>query len=188
MKRVVLALCAVLLLAGCSTGEDAVNENPNTYSFTSPGGKTKIFYPPQERKVAPELRGPSVRDANKQIKLSDFKGKAVVVNVWGAWCGPCRTEAPDLQRAVSKFGDRAQLLGVDFRDSRQAAQDFLNTRGLHYPSIYDPAGRALLKIGSYPLSTVPTTMVLDTQHRVAAMYLVPLTTEDLEAELHKVLG
>ncbi|WP_020501144.1 TlpA family protein disulfide reductase [Sciscionella marina] len=188
MKRLILLVCTTVLLAGCSTGQDAVTDGSNTYSFTSPGGKTRIFYPEAERKAAPEIHGESVRDPGKQIRLADFRGKAVVINVWGSWCGPCRSEAPDLQKATAKFGNRVQLLGVNFRDGRQQANDFLSTRGLNYPSIFDPAGRSLLSIGSYPLSTVPTTMVLDPQHRVAAMYLVPLTQSDLETELHKLVG
>lgn len=188
MKRLVsLLLIAAFALVGCSTG-DAVDKNADTYSFTSPGGKTKIFYPPAQRKRLPELEGSSVRSPNKRIKLSDYRGKPMVINVWGSWCGPCRNEAPDLQAAVAKFGGRVQMLGVDVRDNRQSAEDFLNTHGLHYPSIFDPAGRALLSVRNYPFSAVPTTMVLDKQHRVAAMFLVPLTQSDIRPLLTKLTG
>lgn len=186
MKRLVSLLFAALLVAGCSTGGDAVSEGGNSYSFTSPGGKTKIYYDRADRKPLPNIHGPSVRHKGKEIKLSDFRGKAMVINVWGSWCGPCRSEAPDLQKAVRKFGSRVQMLGVDVRDSRQAASDFLKTRGLRYPSIFDPAGRALLAIDHYPLSSVPTTMVLDAKHRVAAMFLVPMTRSDIEPLLAKL--
>ncbi len=71
-------------------------------------------------------------------------GQVVVLNVWGSWCGPCRIEAPDLefvQQQTAPLG--ATVLGIDVRDDRAAAADFVRDRGLTYPSIFDPPGRSL---------------------------------------------
>lgn len=73
-----------------------------------------------------------------------------------------------------------QVLGIDVRDdSRQAAQDFMRGRSLTYPSIYDPSGRSLLQLSGYPRNIVPSTIVLDKQHRVAAVFLRELLATDL---------
>jgi peroxiredoxin len=73
-----------------------------------------------------------------------------------------------------------QVLGLDVRDdSRQAPQDFVRNRGLTYPSIWDPSGRVLLQLSGYPRNIIPSTIVLDKQHRVAAVFLRELLATDL---------
>ena len=73
-----------------------------------------------------------------------------------------------------------QVLGIDVRDDdRSAPQDFMRDTGLTYPSIYDPPGRSLLALKGYPRAAVPSTIVLDKQHRVAAVFLRDLLAEDL---------
>lgn len=171
------ALLAVLLvLTGCSTGTDAVARG-GTFEFVSPGGQTEIFYdPPAERGTVGELSGESLLEPGRTISLDDFRGEVVVLNVWGSWCGPCRSEADDLQQ-VADSG--VQVLGIDVRDSRSAAADFVRNYGLTYPSIYDPPGRSLFALKKVPRSVVPLTVVLDRRHRVAAVYLRPVHADDL---------
>lgn len=73
-----------------------------------------------------------------------------------------------------------QLLGIDVRDEvRSAPQDFVRDTGITYPSIYDPPGRSLLALKGYPRSVVPSTIVLDRHHRVAAVFLTALSDTDL---------
>ncbi|MDQ3150304.1 MAG: TlpA family protein disulfide reductase [Actinomycetota bacterium] len=178
------ALLAVLLvLAGCSTGSDAVARG-GTFEFVSPGGQTEIFYdPPAERGTVADLSGEALLDPDRTIKLSDYRGEVVVLNVWGSWCGPCRSEANDLQE-IADSG--VQVLGIDVRDSRSAAADFVRNYGLDYPSIYDPPGRSLFALRNVPRSVVPLTVVLDRQHRVAAVYLREILASDLAPVVARV--
>ena len=95
-----------------------------------------------------------------------------MLNIWGSWCGPCRAEAPDLQFVAQQTAaDGVSVLGVDVRDDRAAAADFVRDRGITYDSVFDPPGRTLAALRGYPRNTVPSTIVLDRQHRVAAVYL-----------------
>jgi thiol-disulfide isomerase/thioredoxin len=182
MTRLVRALAVVgaLLLAGCSTGTDAVVTG-GEFEFVAPGGNTEIFYEGEDRKALGALSGESLLEPGRKIALADFAGKVVVINIWGSWCGPCRTEAPDLQRlADERAAAGVAVLGIDVRDEvRSAAEDFLRDRSLSYPSIYDPPGRSLLALKGYPRNVVPSTIVLDRQHRVAAVYLKSLLLDDL---------
>ncbi|EHR48844.1 thiol-disulfide isomerase-like thioredoxin [Saccharomonospora marina XMU15] len=182
MRRIA-ALAAVLLLTlvtACSTGEDAVSRG-SSFTFVSPGGKTDIYYEGADRQPLPEVAGEDLFEENKRIAVSDFKGKVVVINIWGQWCGPCRTEAPELQKVYEQTEHLGvQVLGIDVRDyDRSAPQDFMRDRGLTYPSIYDPPGRSLLKLTGYPRNVVPSTIVVDKQHRVAAVFLRDLLAPDI---------
>ena len=176
MKRLVAGVAAVLALAGCSAGKDAVVQG-SSFSFVSPGGKVDITYDVAQRQTAPVLAGEDLMNEGKQLSLADYAGKVVVLNLWAQWCGPCRTEAPEME-SLAKQG--VQVVGIDVRDpAREVAQDFVRDRQLTYPSIYDPDGRVLLKLAGYPRNIIPSTIVLDKQHRVAAVFLRPVLAQDL---------
>lgn len=189
--RAVLIVGAVLaaLVAGCSVGDDAVTHG-GTFEFVSPGGKTDIFYDPPEARGRPgPISGPDLMDPARTIGVDDFVGKVVVVNVWGQWCGPCRTEISQLQKVYDDT--RAQgvaFLGIDVRDPEpQASRDFITDRRITYPSIYDPAMRTMIAFGGrYPSSVIPATMVLDRQHRVAAVFLREVLAEDLQPVVQRL--
>jgi thiol-disulfide isomerase/thioredoxin len=181
MRRLLVGLVAVLLLAGCgTTGKDAV-ETGQDFQFVAPGGQTTILYdPPSSRVVLPQLTGDSLLEPGKTIGTGDYAGKVLIVNIWGSWCGPCRTEAADLEFVLNQTkASGVDLLGIDVRDVREAAADFVTDRGLTYGSIFDPPGRTLVDLNGYPRNTVPSTIVLDRQHRVAAVYLTTIRVADL---------
>lgn len=178
-----------LLLSGCSTGGDAVAQG-GTFEFVAPGGKTDIFYdPPESRSTPGKLTGPDLLDPDTMLALSDFAGKVVVINVWGQWCGPCRAEIAELQQvyaATQNLG--VQFLGIDVRDNnRDAAVDFIVDRKVGFPSIYDPSMRTMIAFGGrYPTTVIPSTLVLDRQHRVAAVFLRELLATDLQPVVERL--
>ncbi len=131
----------------------------------------------------PGAKGSSADDqrtAGLNQALADYPGEVVVLNVWGSWCGPCRAEAPDLEFVARETAaDGVSVLGVDVRDDRNAAADFIRDRGITYDSVFDPPGRTLAALRGYPRNTVPSTIVLDRQHRVAAVYLTSIRVPEL---------
>jgi thiol-disulfide isomerase/thioredoxin len=179
------------LLTGCvgCSGRDAVAQG-GTFEFVSPGGKTDIFYdPPASRGRPGPLSGPDLADPAHTVALDDFAGNVVVINVWGQWCGPCRAEVSQLQRVYDATrASGVSFLGIDVRDNnRQAAQDFVNDRHVTFRSIYDPAMRTLIAFGGrYPTTVIPSTLVLDRQHRVAAVFLRELLAQDLQPAVARV--
>lgn len=182
-----VTLLAALLSAGCTTGRDAVAQG-GSFEFVSPGGKTDLFYdPPETRGSIGDLKGPALMD-DRPIHLSDFAGKVVVINIWGSWCAPCRTETPELEKVFEETEPLGvAFLGIDVRDDRSAAKDFVTDRNVQYPSIFDPSMRSLIALGKgYPTSVVPTTMVLDRKHRVAAVFLRALLAEDLRPVVQRI--
>lgn len=183
MRWLVTLLAAlVALLTGCATGDDAVAQG-GTFEFVAPGGNTDIRYdPPQSRNRPGPIAGPELTDPTKTVSLDDFAGKVVVINVWGQWCGPCRSEITELQHVYDATrNDGVAFLGIDVRDNnRDAATDFVVDRKVTFPSIYDPAMRTMIAFGGrYPTTVIPSTVVLDREHRVAAVFLRELLAQDL---------
>jgi thiol-disulfide isomerase/thioredoxin len=177
MIRLLSAVLAALLLAGCSATKEAVATG-GEFEFVAPGGQTTILYdPPESRGTVRGISGDSLLHDGATVGLDDHAGNVVIVNIWGSWCGPCREEMPGLQFVQEQTG--AAVLGIDVRDERQAASDFVRDRGVTFDSIFDPPGRTLARLSGYPRNTVPSTLVLDKQHRVAAVFLTVVRVPEL---------
>ena len=182
----VLAAAAVALpLAGCSQDADNAQNAVATggnFEFITPGGEKVINYEESERKPLRTFSGEDVRDRDKTISLEDYDGEIVVLNSWGQWCAPCRAEADDLQEIHTELQKRdlGTVLGINVRDyNPQVSNDFLEDNGLKYPSIYDPPFKTAAALGGVPTSVVPTTIVLDKQHRPATVFLRSITAQDV---------
>nr|WP_245992291.1 TlpA disulfide reductase family protein [Corynebacterium choanae] len=174
-----------MLLAGCSS-QPAADEGviaAETFQFASPGGQLEIRYSPAERKPIAPFSGESLMDPGHTIASEDFAGGVTVLSAWGQWCGPCRTEIDDLQEiheTLQRHG--GSVLGINVRDnSRAIAQDFITDNGATYPSIYDPPFKTAAALGGVPASVIPTTIVLDKQQRVAAVFLRAITADEVLA-------
>ncbi len=177
--RFLAVLTAMTVIAGCGSGTGDLP--PGQFSFVSPGGKTDFAYPAAERGAIGNFTGPSLTDASKTISLTDFPDTVVVLNFWGSWCGPCIAEAPSLNVAAELSADRGvQFLGINVRDDRQAGADFVTAKKVPFPSIFDPSMRTILSLQGFPTTAIPSTIVLDREHRVAHIFLGSVTAEQLD--------
>ncbi|MBW0103731.1 TlpA disulfide reductase family protein [Pseudonocardia sp. KRD291] len=180
---------ALLLVSGCSfSNSGTAPSSAKQFTFVAPGGQDRIFYdPPQDRGEVRGLSGQDMVKDDRTLSLANFRGQVVVLNVWGTWCGPCRAEMPDLQQLHQRLGPQGvTVLGIDVRDDRDAARDFLASRSITYPNIFDQPGRSLLALEGFPRNTVPSTVVLDRQHRVAAVYLRSIRLSELLPVVQRV--
>ena len=189
----VLAAAAIALpLAGCAQDSDNAQNAVATggnFEFITPGGEKVINYEESERKPLRTFSGEDVRDTDKTISLEDYDGEIVVLNSWGQWCAPCRSEADDLQEVHSDLQKRqiGTVLGINVRDyNPQVSNDFLEDNGLEYHSIYDPPFKTAAALGGVPTSVVPTTIVLDKQHRPATVFLRSITAKDVMEVVDKL--
>lgn len=171
---------SVLGLSACSSA-------PETGAgFVSGDGSVTILDPVQ-RQLAPEAVGIDLN--GDPLKLSDFAGQVVVLNVWASWCAPCRAEAGALEEVALQFdGKGVQFIGLNTRDSQAAAQAFTRNFGVTYPSLVDTDGRIqLLFNDSLPPQAIPSTIVIDQQGRVAARALGTVTSATLRAMIEPLL-
>lgn len=176
-----MVAAGLLILAGCTSNE-------TTGGTVAPGGQTRIRYdPPATRVPARGVTEESQLEPGRPLGVDEFTAQVMVLNVWGSWCGPCRAEADDLERVARQTAPAGvAFLGINVRDDRAAARDFLTSFGVSYPSLFDPAGRSLLGLRGVPRNVVPATIVLDREHRVAAMFLAAVLDSDLLPVVQRV--
>jgi thiol-disulfide isomerase/thioredoxin len=143
MKRILLliALGVTMTLLACSKKEEVKNEAPAV-----------------EKSPAPEIIVNSLQ--GKPLKLSDLKGKVVLLNFWATWCPPCREEIPSMMKLNSAMtGKPFQMIAVSIDEGGvPAIESFLKTSGFALPAYTDPDGRAAK---AYGITGVPETFVID---------------------------
>jgi peroxiredoxin len=180
------ALAAVLLAAGC-TGKDAVDQSGGNYRFVSGTSKGKVI-PVADRKKAGAFTG-NLLDGGT-LALAQDAGKVVVINFWATWCGPCTVETPQfdaLYRETKANG--VDFIGIDTKEaSRDAPRAFVKDNKITYPIVYDEQAKAAVALGKIPALSLPFTVLVDKQQRIAAVYTSVLTAKDLQPVLAQLVA
>ncbi|TDO43164.1 thiol-disulfide isomerase/thioredoxin [Kribbella sp. VKM Ac-2527] len=179
MRRTALAVAGlVLTLTACSSGQQTNENRSGQTGFVSGNGRVSTFAA-ADRKPAPAFGGETLD--GKQWNFADHKGKVVVLNVWGSWCPPCRKEAPDLIAASKELGPDVQFIGLNTRDLDKApAKKFVQEFGVTFPSLFDPSGKQLLGFrGQISPTSIPSTLVIDKDGKVASRVIGEVTTQTL---------
>ncbi len=181
------ALVGALVLTGCATGTDAVDvNNGGEFRFVQ-GTPSGEVIPPEERAAAPEFGGELLD--GEEFHSTELDGGVAVLNFWGSWCAPCRVESPEFQEVYADVRDQGvRFLGVNVKDTDQLARAFEDSFGIGFPSLYDPRGEVALAFRDYPANAIPSTIVLDAQGRVAAVYTGEVSQDDLRAVIDLLLG
>jgi thiol-disulfide isomerase/thioredoxin len=172
-------LTAAAVLTGCGNGVGSTGDR----GYLAGDGVITLL-PETQRKEPGEVAGETLD--GRQVSLASYAGKVVVVNVWGAWCPPCRAEADDLAAAARELAPKGVVfLGINTRDaSPDNARSFERTYDVPYPSIYDPGGRNLLAFHrTLTPNAIPSTVVIDRQGRVAASILGEVTSRTTLVDL-----
>jgi cytochrome c biogenesis protein CcmG/thiol:disulfide interchange protein DsbE len=120
-----------------------------------------------------------------RVTLANLRGHPALVNFWASWCDPCRAEAPELERLYRSMPAGAKLVGVDYTDQADSARSFIHSFGWTFPVLSDPDGVYGARFG---FSGLPTTVVLDSQGRVAETLRGPQTVGDLRSALGQAQG
>jgi thiol-disulfide isomerase/thioredoxin len=123
--------------------------------------------PAGQRKPIPAIAGETLDGAG--LDLASARGSVLVLNFWGSWCGPCRSEQPGLQLAATQLAGRGvRFVGVDVRDQRAAAVAYQREFRTSYPSLFDPSAVLTAKLRDQAPAFQPATLVIDQQGRVGA--------------------
>ena len=170
--RFAAVIALTLVLAGCGTGGGVSQEynGSGDGDYTSGDGTTQ-FYAPENRGDPIVFEGET--ENGDRVSSDDFAGGLLLVNFWYASCGPCRTEADDLNDLFDEYGDQGvAFLGVNIRDDAATALSFAKEHDVEYGSILDVSEAAVTLAFAKPAppSTTPTTFLLDREGRVAARF------------------
>jgi peroxiredoxin len=167
------AFAATLLLLGCMRSSTLQTQSADT-----------AIRPAAERKPAPEF---TLKDANgTPVKLSDYKGKVVLLNFWATWCGPCKLEIPWFMEFEQKYKDRDfAVLGISFDDDGwKSVKPYVTEHKINYR----------IMIGSEELGqlygnvdALPTSFIIDREGRVAARHEGLVDKQDYQNEILKLL-
>jgi peroxiredoxin len=143
----------------------------------------------QQNRPAPEIALPALDGGT--LKLSDYRGKVVLLNFWYTGCAPCREETPALEAAYKELsGKGLQIIGVNVRQNERAGPDgeadirkFLADHGVTYPVALDTDNKAGR---DYQVYVLPTSVMIDGDGKVRYLMFSAVTTKDVEALFNKL--
>ncbi len=141
--------------------------------------------PDKDRKTAPNF---TLKDSNgTPVKLSDYRGKVVLLNFWATWCGPCKVEIPWFMEFENQFKDRGfAVLGVSMdEDGWDAVKPYIADKKVNYRVLLGDDSTGDLYGG---IESLPTTFVIDRDGRVASTHIGLVSKKDYEAEINTLLN
>lgn len=165
-------LASALLFTACAPATDPEPDETSSEEVSNSGyvsgDGTVTVWSQTERNDPVELAGQTFDE--EELDLADWQGSVVVLNFWYAACPPCRAEAPDLKEVAEDTAESGvEFLGVNSTDDPGTAAAFERTFEVPYPSLHDSRSQGVAAMqGKVALQAVPTTVVLDTDGRVAA--------------------
>lgn len=147
----ILPVLAAVLVSGPATQADSTQDDADRY-FKKLGIIKIPPIPPPDDFALPDLNG-------RQVRLSDFKGKVVLLDFWTTWCPECRIEMPSLEKLHQRFKDRDfALLAVDLRESQTLVREFFRKLSLSFTALLDSNGQ----VGrSFGIRSIPTAFIIN---------------------------
>jgi cytochrome c biogenesis protein CcmG/thiol:disulfide interchange protein DsbE len=149
------------------------------------------FRPNQSRLVgvpAPAFTLPVLdpEESGNRIALRDLRGKAVVLDFWASWCGPCREQIPIVDDVAKRLRDRGLVVvGVNTGDEREDALAFVQSRATSYASVFDESRAVGL---SYDVKVLPTLVIIDRRGQILSVRTGVVRQADLEQLVQNALG
>lgn len=164
-------LAALLALGGCA--RDATG-----------GGAVQAATDADSRKAAPDF---TLKDEQgRDVRLSDFKGKVVLLNFWATWCGPCKIEMPwfvDFQRKYKDRGFSVIAVSLD-EEGWEVVKPFTEQLKLNFPVVI---GSDEMADGYGGIEALPTTFIIDKEGRIASQHMGLVSMSDYEEDIESLL-
>ena len=163
----ILVLVFALLMGGAYVLYDRLSEEVDTNQLAQESSPAEENAETKEPILAPDF---TVYDIEgKEVHLSDYLGKPVVLNFWASWCGPCKMEMPHFEEKSKELAGEVQFLMINVtdggRETVETASSFIAGEGYTFPVFYDTAYSASSAYGAYSL---PTTIFINAEgHAIA---------------------
>jgi len=150
-------------------------------------------YNPTTMSVEDVLKGKSAPNfelsttEGKKLKLSDYKGKVVLVDFWATWCPPCRRGIPDLISLKSQYKNKGlEIIGIslDQDNTIDAVKPFIKDYKINYPVVY---GNMDVVVAYGNIESIPTSFIIDKEGKIAARYVGLVEKEVYQKQIQKLL-
>jgi peroxiredoxin len=185
MRNTLLSCAAAGLLALVLTGCSSKPTTDASKAVVGAGDEdAPKIKPLAERQAAPSFDLKDVSE--KSVKLADFKGRVVLMNFWATWCGPCKAEIPWFQEFDKKYSDRGlSVLGVSMdEDGWKAVTPYIDERKISYRMVLGNERLSDLYGG---VDSLPTTFLIDTDGKIAAIHHGLVSKETYRKEIEDLL-
>lgn len=121
------------------------------------------------------------------VKLSDLKGKKVILNFWATWCGPCQQEMPDMEAFYKEHKENVEILAVNYTPSEKGGgeekvSNFAKEKGITFPILLD---KNIDVTTAYKVITIPTSYFIDTKGVIQDKFIGPMTQKEMEKRVAK---
>lgn len=137
-------------------------------------------------KSAPDFELTKLDGTN--VKLSDLKGKKVILNFWATWCGPCQQEMPDMEAFYKEHKENVEILAVNYTPSEKGGgeekvSNFAKEKGITFPILLD---KNIDVTTAYKVITIPTSYFIDTKGVIQDKFIGPMTQKEMEKRVAKL--
>jgi thiol-disulfide isomerase/thioredoxin len=179
------AVAAVLLAVGLILGFTGGSGQASGVTYIG-GSTSALLYAQGHRPAAPDFTGQTL--TGTPLRFADYRGKVVVLNFWGSWCVPCRSEGPTLAVLSEQYRpDGVAFLGDDVGDTPANALTFTRDMGITYPSVNDPGYQVAQDFSKAVLvNDTPTTLVIDRTGHIAGVIYGTATYSELNTLIKDV--
>lgn len=152
--------------------------------LSRPSGLEEVGPAPKEGASAPDFALPALD--GRTYRLSELRGRAVLINFWATWCGPCRTEMPAIEEVYRRYGgDRLLVLAVNVEEDAEHVVPFVQRLGLSFPILLDRDGAVSRR---YRITGLPTTYLIRANGKVDGVRLGPYTRAMLQGRVEQLLS
>ncbi|MFD6507926.1 MULTISPECIES: TlpA family protein disulfide reductase [unclassified Bacillus (in: firmicutes)] len=137
-------------------------------------------------KSAPDFELTKLDGTN--VKLSDLKGKKVILNFWATWCGPCQQEMPDMEAFYKEHKENVEILAINYTPSEKGGgeekvRNFAKEKGITFPILLD---KNIDVTTAYKVITIPTSYFIDTKGVIQDKFIGPMTQKEMEKRIEKL--
>ena len=174
MKKLIILILVTLLLCGCGQAANQPTQSPTTAPTQG------------NPNAAPDFT--MYTKEGTAVKLSDLEGKPTILNFWASWCGPCKSEMPELEAAYKKYGDKINFAMVDLTDgkseTKEDASSYITSQGYTFPVYYD---LDLAGAMAYGVSSIPFTIFINAKGEMVAYYKGAMDEKTLQNGINLLL-